>query len=185
MTAAVPPAGVIGGPDQQGLAVTRRPGGGWQVVHTWVWRNGGTGLPVTGEISRKRDAQTALAEFLATGCNFTASPEQVRQDPTFPAVRRLGLRWGASDGSIRVPAVAPACYAVRNSDGTIHATNTIGTAVGSHHVHDAAGFQSWQQSAPEFEVEWLTGGADCTCGNPPGSVGGLQGAPSTRRSGSR
>ena len=105
----------------QGLAVTRHPGGGWHVVHTWTWRNGGTGLPATGKIRCKRDAQHAMAELHATGCDFTASPADVRQDPAFRAAREVALRWGASDGAIRVPGLSPVCYAARNADGTIHA----------------------------------------------------------------
>jgi hypothetical protein len=151
--------------EPQGLAVTRHPGGGWQVVHTWTWRNGGTGLPATGKIRYKRDARQAMAELCATGCDFTASPDDVRRDPAFQAARAVGLRRGAGDGAIRLPGLSPICYASRNADGTIHATNTVAMAMGSDHVHDEAGFKAWQDAAPE--VEWLDGAADCTCGGTP------------------
>jgi hypothetical protein len=95
-----------------------------------------------------------MADLYATGCDFTASPDDIRQDPAFPAARKVGLSWGASDGAIRLPGLSPTSYASRNADGTVHATNTVAMKIGGHHVHASkAEFKAWCRQAPEFEVE--------------------------------
>ena len=115
-----------------------------------------------------------MAELLATGCNFTASPDDIRTRPGLGRRPQVGVAVGCR--TVRRhhhrARLGPVCYASRNGDGTIHATNTIGVHVGDHHVHaDDASFAGWRQNSP-FEVEWLAGGADCTCGAAPGARGG-------------
>lgn len=63
-------------------------------------------------------------------------------------------------------------YASRNTDGTIHVTNTLGMHTGQHHVHDEESWQQWLAGNPEkgigpvdeSAVVWLEDVRDCDCG---------------------
>ena len=43
-------------------------------------------------------------------------------------------------------------YVTRTDDGLVHVQNAVGGMLGQHHVHDAAGYESWKKGAPDKSI---------------------------------
>jgi hypothetical protein len=150
-----------------GLVIEKRNPNGWRIYHE------SSGLPAGPYFDLKRQARILLTEMYETGCDFTAEVATLRSSPQWPEVYRIVRRWENQVNPRRGESVRMTFWATRNSDGTIHVTNTIGGMSGQHHVHDAESWDDWKRGdgtptvgpVDDRDIQWLSEATeDCTCG---------------------